>query len=57
MGNSHINISGMQVGGTKDQETNLMVLTIDDDIPEKVLASIKALDGIFDAKLVNFYAV
>ena len=57
MGNSHINISGMQVGGTKDQETNLMVLTIDDDIPETVLASIKALDGIFDAKLVNFYAV
>lgn len=57
MGNSHINISGMQVGGTKDQETNLMVLTIDNDIPEKVLASIKALDGIFDAKLVNFYAV
>ena len=57
MGNAHINIGGMQVGGTKDQETNLMVLTIDDDIPENVVESIKSLDGIFDAKLVNFYAI
>ena len=57
MGNAHINIGGMQVGGTKDQETNLMVLTIDDDIPENVVETIKSLDGIFDAKLVNFYAI
>ena len=57
MGEHGINISGMQVGGTKDQEKNLMVLSIDDDIPETVLDTIRSLEGIFDAKLVNFYTV
>ena len=57
MGNAHINIGGMQVGGTKDQETNLMVLTIDDEIPENVVGTIKSLDGIFDAKLIDFNVI
>ena len=57
MGKRGINISGMQVGKTEIQGRNLMVLTIDNDIPIDVLNEIKALDAIFDAKVVNFYAV
>ena len=34
-----------------------MVLTIDNDIPADVMEEVKAIDGIFDAKIVNFYAI
>ena len=34
-----------------------MVLTIDNDIPAEIFNEFKKLDVIFDAKLVNFYAV
>ena len=47
----------MQVGKTDVEGTNLMVLTVDNDIPAAVLAEVKAVEGIFDAKLVNFYAI
>ncbi len=36
---------------------NIMVLTIDHDISDDVLARVLAVDGIFDAKLVNFDAI
>lgn len=57
LGSRSINISGMQVGKTEEEGTNLMVLTVDDDIPAAVLEQVKAIEGIFDARLVNFYAV
>ena len=57
MGAADINISGMQVGKTEESGKNLMVLSVDNDIPAEVLAQVKEVDGIFDAKLVNFYAV
>ena len=57
MGAANINISGMQVGKADVEGTNIMVLTIDDDIPADILAKVKEVDGIFDAKLVNFYAI
>ncbi len=57
MGAADINISGMQVGKADVEGTNLMVLSIDNDIPSDVLAKVKEVDGIFDAKLVNFYAI
>lgn len=57
MGEANINISGMQVGKADVEGTNLMVLTIDNDIPADILAKVKGVDGIFDAKLVNFYAI
>ena len=57
MGARGINISGMQVGKTEIEGTSLMVLTIDNDIPIDVLNEVKALDVIFDAKVVNFFAV
>ena len=57
MGEAGINISGMQVGKSDREGTNIMVLTIDHDIPDETLARVVALDGIFDAKLVNFESV
>ena len=51
------NISGMQVGKTKIAGTSMMVLTIDNEIPDTVMQQIINLDGIFDAKLVNYYTV
>ena len=57
LGNNGINISAMQVGKTEIAGTNLMVLTVDNDIPVAVMEVIKSMDGIADAKLVNFYAI
>lgn len=37
--------------------TSMMVLTIDNEIPDTVMQQIINLDGIFDAKLVNYYTV
>lgn len=54
MGNANINISGMQVGRTEHEGVNIMVLTIDHDVPEKVLEEVKNTEGIFGAKLINF---
>ena len=51
----------MQVGKTKIAGTSMMVLTIDNEIPDTVMQQIINLDGIFDAKtckllysLINF---
>ena len=57
MGTAGINISGMQVGKTDVSGTNIMVLSIDNEIPAEVLAEVTKIDGIFGAKLVNFFAV
>lgn len=57
MGAASINISGMQVGKTDVEGTNIMVLTIDNDVTADVMKQVTAIDGIFDAKLVNFYAI
>ena len=57
MGGAGINISGMQVGKTEDAGKNLMVLSVDNDIPAEILTKLKEIDGIFDAKLINYYAV
>lgn len=57
MGAAGINISSMQVSKTEAAGTNIMVLTIDNDIPANILKEVINIDGIFGAKLVNFYAV
>ena len=57
MGEAGINISGMQVGKTDVEGTNIMVLTLDNDITAAVINKVTAVDGIFDAKLVNFFAI
>lgn len=57
LGSNGINISGMQVSKTEDQGTNIMVLTVDNDVPQNIMDEVIAIDGIFGAKLVNFHAL
>lgn len=57
MGAADINISGMQVGKTEIEGTNIMVLSVDRDIPEDALGQITGIDGIFGAKVVDFYTI
>lgn len=56
MGEAGVNISGMQVGKTDVAGTNIMVLTVDNAITKDVIAKVVAVDGIFDAKVVDFEA-
>ncbi|WP_196594576.1 phosphoglycerate dehydrogenase [Pectinatus sottacetonis] len=57
LGKYNVNISGMQVGKTAIAGTSMMVLTIDNDITQNIIDEVLKIDGIFDAKLVNFYTV
>ena len=57
LGNAGINIDSMQVGRTEIAGTNIMVMGVDSDIPTAVMLKFKAVDGILDAKLVNFSEV
>ncbi len=54
LGGKGINISGMEVGKLDIEGMNLMVLTVDNDIDEATLGEVKKVDGIKDAKLVDF---
>ena len=57
LGYANINISGMQVGKTEIEGTSMMVLTIDNEIPDSVMQQIINMNGIFDVKLVNYNVV
>ena len=54
MGDAGINISGMQVGRSEIEGQNIMVLTLDDAVTAEVIAKVKEIDGIVDAKLIDF---
>ena len=49
-----INISGMNVGKTAIEGTSLMVLTVDNPIPQNVLDEMKSLEPIFDVTPVAY---
>lgn len=50
----NINISSMQVGKAEIEGRNLMVLTVDNPIPQSVLVEMKALEPIFDVTPVAY---
>ncbi|MDR3564257.1 MAG: phosphoglycerate dehydrogenase [Negativicutes bacterium] len=56
LGDNNINIASMQVGHTATAGQNIMVMTVEADIPTPVMLKINAVDGILAAKLVNFNA-
>ena len=56
LGDEGVNISSMQVGLTEVEATTIMVLGVDSDVPNAVLLKLKGIDGIYDAKLINFDA-
>ena len=49
-----VNISGMQVGKTDIDGTNVMVLTLDNPVSQEIIEKVKEYDAIFDATLVAF---
>lgn len=49
-----INISGMQVGKTEIEGRSLMILTVDNPIPQNVLDKMKNLELIFDVTPVSY---
>ena len=50
---ANINIAGLSLGRTGAGERALTVISVDNAIPEEVLNSVKALDGVFHAKVVT----
>jgi D-3-phosphoglycerate dehydrogenase len=52
LGENNINIFGMQLGRSAVRGPALMVLNLDDVVPEAVLGRIRALPGFFDVKAV-----
>jgi D-3-phosphoglycerate dehydrogenase len=57
LGDDKINISCMQVGHLPKAGTNIMVMTVDSDVPAQVLAKINDVKGLFGAKIVNFNSI
>ena len=56
LGENNINIAAMQVGHTETAGTNIMVMSVENDIPSPVMLKIRAVQGLLGAKLVNFTA-
>ena len=57
LGLAGININGMQVSRADDKGISLMVLSVDGDVPQKVLHQVQETAGILDAKVFNFKPV
>ena len=53
-GAANININSMHVSRLKPRGQALMILALDEALPDKVLKQIKAIPDISDAKLVKF---
>ena len=53
LGDEDINIASMQVGRKSIGGEAVMVLQVDNPVPEKVLQKLKQVDGILDTKLVE----
>jgi len=56
LGENGINIAAMQVGHTETAGTNIMVMSVESDIPSPVMLKIRAIEGLLGAKVVNFTA-
>lgn len=54
LGSRSINIAGMHVGRERVGQLAVMVLNVDDQIPEDLMKEINSLDGIENATLVYF---
>ena len=53
LGESNINIFGMQLGRSAVRGPALMVLNLDEQVTEPVLNQIRTLPGFFDVKVVS----
>jgi D-3-phosphoglycerate dehydrogenase len=53
LGESQINIAGMQVGRVRPGEEAIMVLNVDSDVTEEVMTAIRGMPGIYSAKFAR----
>ncbi len=53
LGESQINIAGMQVGRVRPGEDAIMVLNVDSDVTEEVMTAIRGMPGIYSAKFAR----
>lgn len=53
LGEDKINIGGMHVGRTSEGKPQLMVLSVDQPVPENTIDKIKAVNGVISAKNVT----
>jgi len=53
LGKNNVNIAGMEVGRNKAGEKAVMLLNIDNAVPDKVLRELEKVKGIHSAKLVS----
>lgn len=53
LGESSVNIAGMQVGRDEKDGTAVMALALDGPMPDDILEAVRALDGILSARLVS----
>lgn len=54
LGEAGINIAGMQVGRQNKGREALMILTVDETIPDEILEQVRAQDGMQNARLILF---
>lgn len=53
LGKAGVNINGMQVGASKDKNTNIMAVAIDKDIPSAILPVLANIDGIHGITVIH----
>ena len=53
LGKAGVNINGMQVGASKDKNTNIMAVAIDKDIPSAILPILANIDGIHGITVIH----
>ena len=53
LGEADVNISAMHLGRSRPREDALMVLALDDDVPESVSDAIRAQDAVLDLWMIR----
>ncbi len=48
LGEADVNISAMHLGRTRPREDALMILALDDDVPDAVAEAIRAQEAVLD---------
>jgi D-3-phosphoglycerate dehydrogenase len=48
LGEADVNISAMHLGRTRPREDALMILALDDDVPDSVAEAIRAQESVLD---------
>lgn len=53
LGNNNINIARMDLGRVLDDKTAMMIISVDENVSEKVLEQLRGIDGIISTSIVS----